>query len=158
MMHGRSVLFLTEDLLHKWGFMDGNILDDIIKECIPEFNRILNEEIKNEVHFRDARALYLSIKCLEIIVRKYILPKIPHEIVLQIVIGHNPVRVLTFDGEKVDDYLYPPKFKIEPKFIEIPYETLIEEIKRTWNDPCYHEEICKKYPDPAKKLKPKESC
>lgn len=143
-----TLLFLSEDLLHKWGFRDGDILRSIVKENIPEYNMMLEKEITLDIPPKDCHALYFADRCLEIIIRKYILPQIPQKIVLKRIVGHNPVRAKTINGEPVDDYQYPPKIKIKPEFFEIPIKLIVEEARKLWENPQYFEVILNEFPDP----------
>jgi len=142
------ILFLSDDLLHKWGFMDGDILRSINHENIPEYTAVLQQEIELDILPKDGQAFYFVARCLEIIIRKYIVPRIPDKIVLKRVGGHNPVRAKTINGEPVDDYQYPAKIKIKPEFFEIPVKIIVEEARKLWENPRYFEPILDEFPDP----------
>ena len=87
------MFFLTNDLQSKWGFLDGDIFADLINEHIPEVHEKVREEIDSNIPWKDAVAIHFEDHLLEIIVRKYILPELPHEIVLQNWVGIIPFEL-----------------------------------------------------------------
>jgi len=141
------MIFLTNDLQSKWGFSDGNILYYLIKEAIPNYRKKIKEEIKKGLPWKEAHTLLFSDDLLEIIVRKYILPKLSHKIVLQRFVGHNPVRAKIINGIEINCHNPSQKLKIEPKIIEIEDEIIIKEALKFWDNPHYLNVIRKKFPD-----------
>ncbi len=141
------MLFLTNDLLSKWGFFDGDILYHLVHETIPELKEKVNEEIEKDILPKDAFAMYFIDNLLEIIIRKYILPKLPYKIVLKRVVGHNPVRARYVNGVEIDDYNPEKNIKLEPEYIEVDDEIIKEEAIKYWNNPNYLKEIREKFPD-----------
>jgi hypothetical protein len=128
------VLFLTASLQSKWGFDDGHVLTPLVEDNFPEVEARFNYEVEHDIPFRESYGLNFFDDLLEIIVRKYILPRIPNSITLKRVVGHNPVRAATIDGELVDDYRYPPVKALEPDYIEVHETAIIEEGTKLWQD------------------------
>ncbi len=128
------MLFLTESLQSKWGFQDGDILTALVEDNFPEVEARFKYEMEHEIPFRESYGLKFPDDLLEIIVRKYILPRISNSITLKRVVGHNPVRAATIDGELVDDYRYPPVKALEPDYIEVDETAIIEEGTKLWQD------------------------
>ena len=128
------MLFLTESLQSKWGFQDGDILTTLVEDNFPEVEARFKYEMEHDIPFRESYGSNFADDLLEIIVRKYILPRIPNSITLKRVVGHNPVRPSTIDGEIVDDYQYPPVKALEPDHIEVDETAIIEEGTKLWQD------------------------
>ncbi len=142
-----KIILLTESLLNKWGFSDGDVLDEFVDLHLPEFEKILREEIQKDVLPKDSRTLLFHGNLLEILVRKYMLPTMPYKLVLQRFVGHNPVRAKSIDGIPIKDHLNPPQIKLEPEIIEIPQNEVIQELLRLWHDSQYLYEVRQQYPD-----------
>jgi hypothetical protein len=128
------MLFLTESLQSKWGFDDGHILTTLVEDNFPEVEARFKYEMEHDIPFRESYGSHFPDDLLEIIVRKYMLPRIPNSITLKRVVGHNPVRAATIDGEIVDDYQYPPVKALEPDYIEVDETAIIEEGTKLWQD------------------------
>ena len=145
------MFFLTNDLQSKWGFLDGDIFADLINEHIPEVHEKVREEIDNDIPWKDAVAIHFKDHLLEIIVRKYILPELPHEIVLQNWVGHNPIRAKFIDGGEIDTH-EDPQFDFEPSYIVVDNEIILEEAQKFWKDPGYIHKIREEFPDATKAI------
>lgn len=143
--------FSTNDLQSKWGYLDGNILQHLIKEHMPEVDEKVREEIDNNIPWKEAVGIFFEDHLLEIIVRKYILPKLPHEIVLQNWVGHNPIRAKMIDGVKIDTHEVP-LFDFEPSYIVVDDDIILEEAQKFWKNPRYIDRIREEFPDATKAI------
>lgn len=114
------MIFHTNDLLSKWGFDDGDILNDFA------FNN--NLEFTND----PAESHSGSHEALIKIVREHILPRLDQKVVVQTISCiHNPIRALTVNGCDTSAFWYEsfsPPF-ITPATIDIPNETILEIVK-----------------------------
>lgn len=97
---GENVAFSTGSLLSKWGFGDGDQLDDLLYDNgygdVWETERL---SLPDEAFSFDHRVL---IRCVE----TFVLPQVRehHEITTyRIHTIHNPIRASLIDGEDVDD-------------------------------------------------------
>jgi hypothetical protein len=91
----------TEDLLSKWGFRDGDIMHEWLRE------RGLPEE--------DAQDLLTRI------VMKYVIPEIAQNHAVKvntIITSHNPIRLSQLDDEK-DDFAIEWNCEINPLTVEV---------------------------------------
>ena len=128
------MLFLTASLQSKWGFDDGHVLTTLVEDNFPEVEARFIYEVEHDIPFRESYGLNFIDDLLEIIVRKYMLPRIPNCITVKRVVGHNQVRAAAIDGELVNDYRYPPVKALEPEYIEVDKTAIIEEGMKLWQD------------------------
>lgn len=101
--------FDTRDLLHKWGFEDGDLLmpflhDQGIDLGIVDHNRVL-----------------------QAVVEGHVLPAIQNVIEWRAICTmHNPVRITSVDGSTIDNMQTDhPDVKLVPDFVEVPDEIIL---------------------------------
>ncbi len=99
--------FYTSGLLSKWGFGDGDMLDEMLWDA--------------GIYLDDSHTLLIRI------VRELVLPRIEQKVeVFEIGTIHNPIRADTVNGKRVDhcadDPGVPP---LTPEFIEVPEEVIL---------------------------------
>lgn len=118
-MSAETVSLFSEDLLSKWGFWDGDILNEVL------WDRALEEGVKpmgGDHHAVLVRA-----------VREYLLPVLDQDVeVYEIVTSHNPIRASSVDGVEVDDVGDDDqKPAITPDRVDVPVDVLWEWFKET---------------------------
>jgi len=103
----------TAGLLSKWGFGDGDVLDDMIFDSLG-----------GGVDYS---------KTLIKVVREFVVPKIKNKIELQ-EIGtiHNPIRASMVDGIEVD-WIEEQDIELEPEFVDVPDEDILRIAKEFIN-------------------------
>lgn len=74
------MILLSNDLQSKWGFFDGHFFNVFINEKITQVAAKIKKEIRNNVDFKKLKALSFQDDLLEIVIRKYMFPKIPHKV------------------------------------------------------------------------------
>ena len=100
-----SMRFYTRDLLSKWGFGDGDMLDDLL----------LNNDITP------------NPKILIRVVREEVLPKIDqHMDLYQFSTSHNPIRAEKVNGVEVDHYNPSLSMKLTPEYVDVPDDVILE--------------------------------
>lgn len=115
-----TIAFATGGLLSKWGFGDGDCLDDFLDD--NGFGDVWSQErgkIPDEAFGFDHRVLIR-------VVEAYVLPAVRehHDIeIFRVHTIHNPIRASKLDGEDVDNYgdwqdLTPPS-------VEVPAEAIL---------------------------------
>lgn len=110
----KKITLHTSDLLSKWGFCDGDILDDFIWDNDYEY-----KVLKHKLLFR--------------LVKKFLLPKLNHKIeVCFFDTIHNPVRAEMIDGIDYSNWFDDDEWdnKLKPESVEIKEEDIIKEIKK----------------------------
>lgn len=104
--------FNTNGLLSKWGFMDGDILEDFM------FDSDLCDNDINQSH-----------KSLIKVVVDHVIPKLDQEVELsQISTIHNPIRAKSVDGKNVNWYRDDGDI-LTPSVVEVSDDVIIEIIK-----------------------------
>lgn len=104
-----SITFETKGLLSRYGFMDGQLLDDLLME---EFGTSNNNDLAEVV-----------IRC--------VIPKIDQKIEIEDIVdyisytSHNPIRAERIDGISVDDF----DSELTPRFVEVEEKDIIEVLK-----------------------------
>lgn len=105
--------FYTESLLSKFGFGDGDMLNDLL------FDSGISLDNEHD----------LLIK----VVREHVLPAIKQQVVVyEIKTIHNPIRADSIDGVKVNVYQDNEHIKLEPEFVEVD-DSVILKIARDFN-------------------------
>ncbi|MBD3192849.1 MAG: hypothetical protein GF308_19575 [Candidatus Heimdallarchaeota archaeon] len=139
------MFFYTHSLLSKWGFADGNKLYSFVENITP------TPDYPDWIPPEDF--LVFADNLLEIVVRKFIMPKLlPRKITLIRICGHNPVRAKTLDGEPVDHYRrYKDPFPV--RCIEIEKGTILQEALKLRRNPDYLQQVRKDYPDTGQEKK-----
>lgn len=98
------------NLLSKWGFEDGDIIDNYLLD--------LSESWGVRCPSPDAHELLVAL------VRAYLLPEVREQVeVYEIRTAHNPIRVASVDGTPVDDY-YPQEGLLSDVSVEVPAITV----------------------------------
>lgn len=97
--------FYTDSLLSKWGFGDGDMLDDLLFDNgLPYGHDVLIRVVRNKI-----------------------LPVIQQNVeVYEISTNHNPIRAKAVDGIEVDDYNYNPNIKLTPEYVDVPDSEILE--------------------------------
>lgn len=83
---GPDLKLVTDDLLSKWGFEDGDLL--------MEFMIANGYDCRKQSH----HAFLVAV------VRRFVLPRLEQRVEVHVIgTHHNPIRAVTVDGEAVDD-------------------------------------------------------
>ena len=99
----------SNGLLSKWGFNDGDMLDDLLME--HDLDKVDDHKLLTEL------------------VLKYVLPKLDQKVEVEIIgTAHNPIRARTVDGVDVaSDWFNPTRAEcLTPEFVGIPIATILE--------------------------------
>ena len=119
------MIFHTEGLLSKWGFSDGDLLDDLIWDAgMEEVGDFLFDK-KDE-----AGSIYgFDHTVLVLVLLTHVLPVLDQKVETR-VIGtiHNPLRATTVDGMDVRDAWFGDREypgAITPAEVEVPDETIL---------------------------------
>lgn len=103
--------FNTSGLLSKWGFVDGDVLCDFVGENFKEYIR--GQEL------------------LMVILKKYVIPQIKSKLdIVEIGTNHNPIRTRSVDGVEVDWFAHGQGIKIDPEYVEVPDDILLQEAQK----------------------------
>ena len=122
-------------LLSKWGFNDG----DLIEDWVTENFYIYDSESNKEIHLIDEK-LFDSIvesssELLNLIIYKFLIPEIKkhHKIEIKRFLSHNSLRIRVLDGKSIDWYeVSNSKYSmINPRDIEIPNKKVLKFCKKT---------------------------
>ena len=106
---------LSDDLLSKWGFGDGDMFDDL---CWA-----LEQAEGIDVDGQDV---------LKAAVRRWMLPRLRQRVeVVEIETIHNPIRASTVDGESVEHFWYEVGGgNLEPRTIEVPTADIVDMVRQ----------------------------
>lgn len=120
--------FYTTSLLSKWGFNDGDILD--------EFAADYDIELPNYSQESYPRAHQALIE----VVKEHILPTLDQKVeVVCISCIHNPIRAERVDDLSVEDFwpiAYLPERIITPATVEVPDEVVLSIVKKYAEKPA----------------------
>jgi hypothetical protein len=106
--------FYTEGLLSKWGFNDGDILDDLLYDHFGTFDEDPHE---------------LLIK----VVRVHILPKLEQMVeVHEINTIHNPIRATSVNGVKINVYEGIHGVSLTPEYVDIDDQHIVNLARNMW--------------------------
>lgn len=101
------MIFYTDSLLSKFGFGDGDMLDDLL------FDNGIN--LDNDHDF--------LIK----VVREHVLPAVKQQVdVYEIVTIHNPIRAERIDGVLVNIYDDNKHIKLDPEFVDVDDSVILK--------------------------------
>ncbi len=104
------MLFATSGLLSKWGFSDGDLLDDLLWD--------------HDIRGADNQAVLATI------VEQYVVPALDQEVETErIGTLHNPIRAVTVDGEEWGDRVYQPFIAdgvLTPEYVEVPDDVILD--------------------------------
>ncbi len=99
--------FSTDSLLSKWGFGDGDMLEDLMWD--------------NDLRDVDEHEVLIKV------VKTLLLPKIDQNVeVYEVSCIHNPIRARTVDGVEIDNYKIDHGNLLTPEFIEIDDDVIIK--------------------------------
>jgi hypothetical protein len=101
--------FQTRDLLHNWGFEDGDILMGFLHGHDFDLGDVNHKDI------------------LESVVLNHVLPAIRNAVEWRVISTmHNPVRVTSVDGVKVDNLRVDhPDVALVPEFVDVADEVIL---------------------------------
>jgi len=109
----KKIRFCTDSLLSKWGFCDGDKLEDLFFSNINKFN---NKSMGEH-------------DLLVLTVKKFIIPKIKNNIEIEeIITNHNPIRASKVDNKNID-WFNDTDIKLEPEYIDVNIEEIINLMK-----------------------------
>jgi len=102
--------FDTRELLHKWGFEDGDLLAPYLHAQGFDLARVDPNRV------------------LEDVLKKHVLPAIRNRIEWHTLSTmHNPIRVTTVDSSTIDHMrVNHPEVRLEPDFVDVPDEAILE--------------------------------
>jgi hypothetical protein len=102
----------SDGLLSKWGFGDGDCLDEVLWDRCDE----LGLRADGDEHAVLIRA-----------VREYLLPALAehHDVVVfEIDTIHNPIRADTIDGIEIPPFDSSFEMALTPEYVDVPFEVL----------------------------------
>lgn len=106
-----SVTLFSDGLLSKWGFSDGDVLDEPLWDHADELG--INPR-GGDIHAVLIRAVH-----------EYLLPALDQDVqVYEIGTIHNPIRARTVDGVEVDTYTATPTIALTPDHVDVPMDVL----------------------------------
>ena len=106
---GYNMKFYTSGLLNKFGFQDGDMIDDLLFE-----------------NFGLASNLNFTHNVLVKVVVDHVIPKLDQKIEQVIITTiHNPIRAGTVNGHRVDWY-NGNEFELTPKIVEVSDQIIID--------------------------------
>ena len=109
-----DVVFETDHLMTKWGFMDGELLEEFL---VANGFEPIDTGSEEWFHF-SRRVLCEVVECC-------VLPKIQNDIKPYRVFGnHNPMRVYEVDGVHMSDFKPPPVLR--PMSVGVPKWRVLE--------------------------------
>ena len=109
-----KVDFETDHLLTKWGFQDGEFLDDFLR--INGYGH-LDVDSDDWFHF-SRRVLCEVVEC-------FVCTQIQNEIKpYRVLSSHNPIRVYEVDGRHLADWKEEPT--LQPYTVSVPKKTILE--------------------------------
>ena len=116
----QTITFETDHLLGKWGFADGDYLEETLL-----VNGYQQSDPESDEWFEFVRRTLCEV------VEIYVLPRIRNTIKPQrIVSSHNPIRVYEVDGQRVEDL--PKDFLPEPHSVEVEQQLILEVASRVF--------------------------
>ena len=109
------IRFPTAGLLSKWGFGDGDMLEDVLDEW-------LNGKWPDD----DYDPLGFEHRVLVRVVREHVLPHITTPIeVYEVGTVHNPIRAETVNGVSWDWYTTDVDGRLDPEFVDVPISVIL---------------------------------
>ena len=105
--------FLTRDLLHTWGFEDGDILQGFLHDHGFDLAEVNTHDV------------------LRSVLESHVLPAIRNRVAWEFVSTmHNPVRITSVDGIPVDNYKTDhPGIDLQPGFVDVPDEVVLAQAR-----------------------------
>ena len=114
------VTFETEGLLWKWGFGDGDMLDDLLAGHGWADQWQKDREAGIDIWF-DHRVLVR-------VIREHVLPALAeHHVIATMVVDtiHNPIRATVVDGVEVDSIRNGNGIKLTPAKVDVPESVIL---------------------------------
>lgn len=113
MLNSETISFETDHLLAKWGFADGELLENLLRA--NGFDE-LDEESDEWLEF--------SRRVLCEVVERFVCPQIVNAIKpYRMLTSHNPIRVYEVDGRHLSDWDEPPM--LQPSTVLVPKEMVL---------------------------------
>lgn len=107
-------------LFSKWGFSDGEVLGDWLRDAEDATGRDLRAEWKTDQH-----------KALRELVKQHLLPLIPGPFTTRdIETSHNPIRVEVWRGKEWDDYADNEPPEVEGIGVTVPGDLVLAALRR----------------------------
>lgn len=120
-----SLVLVSDGLLSKWGFNDGNPFEDITAWFHDQHSTGL-------MRYCDCPTFDLGVSdddLLRTLVRRYLLPALDQRVeVYDVETSHNPIRASTVDGVPVPDEVMYGRTdgpSLTPECVEIPYDAVL---------------------------------
>jgi hypothetical protein len=111
------IRFPTAGLLSKWGFGDGDMLEDVLDEWLD--GKWPDEDFA-------ADALGFEHRVLVRVVREHVLPHVTTPVeVYELGTIHNPIRAKTVNGGPWDDYTTDVDGWLEPEYVDVPLSEVL---------------------------------
>ena len=106
----------TDDLFSKWGFGDGDVVEDYLWDHV-------DEDLQARLFDLDQRAVLCQL------VRSHLLPALDRPVeVYEIQTIHNPIRARSVAGLPVEEgVIYDPGAAVpfvQPEYVEIPFDVV----------------------------------
>jgi hypothetical protein len=99
-LYSADLVLISSGLLSKWGFSDGDVLDDDLYEELQEIG-FWEADLRSVGD--PAEAFSLSDRVLIRLVREYLVPALDQDVeVVEIGSSHNPIRASKVDGVDVE--------------------------------------------------------
>ena len=118
----KTIVFDTDHLLSKWGFQDGEQLDDFLRE-----NGVGRLDPASEEWYQFSRRVLCEVvECL-------VCPQIENAIKpYRMLTSHNPIRVYEVDGRHVSDWETPPT--LQPLTVSVPKQMILDTAVHLYGD------------------------
>jgi hypothetical protein len=115
------VKFYTNGLLSKFGFEDGDMLDDMLDWAgYAGLDQVHHFTVSDEY---DSFSFYHVV--LSVAVCAYVVPALDQRVDIELLHTiHNPVRANRVDGQRVESW-YDSPFTLTPEFVEVADETVL---------------------------------
>lgn len=112
------IRFPTDGLLSKWGFGDGDMLDDLLFDWLDDTGRSIPE--------RNGHRGTWEHRVLVRLVREFVVPAIDQPIeVYEIGTAHNPIRASSVNGEPWDVYTTDTEGVLTPEWVDVPLSEVL---------------------------------
>ncbi len=115
------MIFQTEGLLSKWGFGDGDMLDDLLDFggfSWTDRSHFTQTDEDGVLHSFEHIVLFVAVAA-------YVVPRLDQRVDLDLISTiHNPVRAERVDGRQMD-YPEDKSVTLTPGSVEVPDETIL---------------------------------
>lgn len=119
-LYSADLVLISSGLLSKWGFCDGNVLEDDLYDELEEIG-FWDADLRSVGD--PAAAFSLEDRTLIRLVREYLLPVLDQKVeVIEISSSHNPIRASKVDGVDVERCWYgdQPDPALTPESVVVP--------------------------------------